>query len=95
MTMTSLEMQILRRQIKLAEDELRRLEGIPVPTYNELEHSDIPHIPVNSGPEYLTVLSSLWEKPILTLEDGTVLKCLDQAREQRDYSAACDQGDWS
>jgi hypothetical protein len=77
----SLEIKILERQLKLAELELARIVVATTPMVNELEVSEaFTHKPYHEGPEYLTVLSSIWKPPILTLEDGTVLKTLDEAR---------------
>jgi hypothetical protein len=77
--MTALEMfkkdlalQLLEAPLRLTENRIKRLETSLTPMVNEFEVSVyIEHVPVNSGPEHLTVLSSLWQKPILSLEDGT------------------------
>ena len=76
-----LELQLMERELELLRMRAKRLQTSLTPTINELEESEyVRNVPVNEGPEYLTVLSSIWEKPFLTLEDGTAVKCLDEAR---------------
>lgn len=78
-----LEELIIEEEIRRLELEIAKLEGVDhlLPRrIDECEDEVMLHKPFHEGPEYLTVVSSLWDKPYITLEDGTPLKCLDDAR---------------
>ena len=76
----TLLVKVIEEEIRRAELDLARAQGdLPTPP-RELEESEyLEHKPINSGPEYLEVVTSVWSRPHSSVSGRPVT--LEQARE--------------
>jgi len=84
--MKSLALDILREQIRRTEKELLELQGcstkepVDMSEFDLSKSSWLEHTPTNEGPEYATVLCSLWAESDRIIVEGKPVRNLSEAR---------------